>query len=97
MSKNAPVALLLITHYPLLITHHQTLHKLVRNAGLEGMVVPIGVNLSSKPFSISFPASGWKCVLRGSASQADKLRRSLRIIAPTQSMGASQDKGFALS
>ncbi len=33
MSKNAPVALLLITYYSLLITHHQTLHKLVRNAG----------------------------------------------------------------
>ncbi len=39
------------------------------------MALPIGVNLSSKPFSISFPASGWKCVLRGSASEADKLRR----------------------
>ncbi len=55
----------------------------------RGRISPIGVNLRSKPFSISFPAGGWKCVLRGSASKADELRRSLRIIAPTQSMGAS--------
>ncbi len=51
----------------------------------------LGLLVQSLPLqaSISFPASGWKCVLRGSASKADKLRQSLRIIAPTQSMGAS--------